>query len=269
MSTRRQPPAFGRRGEMSSSAPTRPPPVSATRASPSVDTASELVAAEAMLLHQAVERRAIDAGETRCLRHVRSGTRDELREVLLLEVRDELVLREMEALGHHARRKAVVRLRDRRFIVHRHVVGLHHLSRLRKDGELLDHVLQLSHVAAPWARAKEVDGGLGESWRRLARLAVAIPEVSQEVIGEEWNVLEPLSERRQLDRHDAQSVEQVFSQRSLGHAVLRLAVRRRDEAHVDDRVLLLAADASHDTVLQHTEELRLERERHLGELIEK
>ena len=42
----------------------------------------------------------------RRLRHVGPRPRDELRQVLLLEMRDELVLRQVEALGHDARREA-------------------------------------------------------------------------------------------------------------------------------------------------------------------
>ena len=49
---------------------------------------------------ESVERCAIDAGEARRFRHVRPGAGDQLREVLLFEVRDELLLREVEAFRH-------------------------------------------------------------------------------------------------------------------------------------------------------------------------
>src|SRR5262245_13233964 len=62
--------------------------------------ATELVTAEAVLFHESVKRRAIDAREPGCLRHVRAGSRDQLRQVFLLEVGDELLLRKVEALGH-------------------------------------------------------------------------------------------------------------------------------------------------------------------------
>ena len=91
----------------------------------------------------------------------------------------------------------------------------------------------------------------------------------QEVIREQRDVLETLPERRQLDRNDAQAIEQILAERSLGHALRGITVRRRDEPNVDHRVLLLAADATHDAVLEHAEQLRLDRQRHLRELVEK
>src|SRR5512147_850730 len=96
-----------------------------------VDSATELIPAEAMLLHEPVQCRPIDAREPGGLGHVRAGASDQLRQILLLEVSDELLLREVEALGHDVHRKA--RRRCRRcygVIVQRNVVRLNALSRL-------------------------------------------------------------------------------------------------------------------------------------------
>ena len=71
-----------------------------------------------------------------------------------------------------------------------------------------------------------------------------------------------------MNRHDAQPVQQIFAQCSLCYALLRDPVGRRDEAHVDDGILLLAADTPNDAILNHAQQLGLNRQRHLCQLVE-
>src|SRR6185312_5332892 len=97
---------------------------------------------------------------------------------------------------------------------------------------------------------------------------MAIPELDQEVICENRNVLDAIAQRRQRDADDVQPIIEVLAQVLALDRFARIAVRGGDEADVDDRVLLLAADTAHDTVLDHPKQLGLQRQRHLRELVE-
>ena len=76
-----------------------------------------------------------------------------------------------------------------------------------------------------------------------------------------------LAQRGQADRHDVEPVEEVLAERALRDELLQIAVRRRDEAHVDaDR--LDAADALELALLQRAEELHLHLDGDLADLVE-
>src|SRR6266567_3334798 len=78
---------------------------------------------------------------------------------------------------------------------------------------------------------------------------MAVPVESQEVLGQERDVVHPLAQRRHVDRHDAQAVVQILAQRTRRHRVLGVAIGGRDEAHVHDRVGRLTAHAPHHAVV--------------------
>ena len=71
-----------------------------------------------------------------------------------------------------------------------------------------------------------------------------------------------------MKRHDPQPVIQILAQHVLLDGLLRVAIGAGDEPHVDDRVGVLAAHATDYTVLDHAQELGLDRFRHLDELVE-
>ncbi|MCY1004801.1 hypothetical protein OV079_04280 [Nannocystis pusilla] len=75
------------------------------------------------------------------------------------------------------------------------------------------------------------------------------------------DVLHALAQRRQLDLHHPQAVQQVPAQ------VARVAVGRRDHAHVDRHRHVAADDVDHP-LLQHAQQLGLQRRRQLGHLVE-
>ena len=74
-------------------------------------------------------------------------------------------------------------------LVRGNVLWLNRLPRLREHRHVLDHVLQLAHVAAPLAGAQKLHAVVGELGKRVARLAMPLPVVRQEVIGEQRDVL--------------------------------------------------------------------------------
>ena len=88
------------------------------------------------------------------------------------------------------------------------------------------------------------------------------------MICENRNVFDAIAERRQRDAHDVQSIVQILAKMLALDRLARIAIRRRDEANVDDRVMLLAADAANHTVLNDAQQLRLQRQRHLRELVQ-
>src|SRR5262249_51963993 len=75
------------------------------------------------------------------------------------------------------------------------------------------------------------------------------------------------AERRHVDLHDVDSVEEVFAEAPLVDFVFEDAVRRSDEARVE-RDLAVRPDRAHFALLQRAKQLRLHLERQLADLVE-
>jgi hypothetical protein len=96
---------------------------------------------------------------------------------------------------------------------------------------------------------------------------VLAAEAREEVVDEERDVVQAVAQRRHLDVHDVQPVEEVVAEPAGTHLGGQVAVRRRDHADVDgDREA--RADRRHLALLDGAQELRLQRERYLGDLVE-
>src|SRR5213079_3657527 len=81
------------------------------------------------------------------------------------------------------------------------------------------------------------------------------------------DVRPPLAERRYGDADDVQAEEEVLAEAPGAHRRLEVLVGGGDDAHVGaDR--LPAADARELALLEDAQELRLERERHVGDLVQ-
>ena len=94
-------------------------------------------------------------------------------------------------------------------------------------------------------------------------LARALEEVARDL----EHVVAARAQRRHFDRKDAQAVEQVLAKAAVGDGLLEIAVRRRDDAHVD-RVRAVVADPLVLALLQHAQQLALQIERDLADLVE-
>src|SRR5205823_9360443 len=81
------------------------------------------------------------------------------------------------------------------------------------------------------------------------------------------DVLAPLGERRNVELDDVQSVVQVLAELAGRDALLELAVRRRDNAHVDV-VRLVRADGADLPLFEGAEQLDLQRKRHVANFVE-
>src|SRR5436190_377979 len=110
------------------------------------------------------------------------------------------------------------------------------------------HAVERSSIdAEDRRRARDVAGPpvVGEERHRFRRqvrdaFAVLLGVTAQEVLGEERDVLAPVTQRRQQDRHDLQAIEKVLAKRAALHQLLEIAVGRRDHAYVDLGPLLRA-----------------------------
>ena len=92
-------------------------------------------------------------------------------------------------------------------------------------------------------------------------------ELLEEVLHEQRDVLAALAQRRQLHRDHVQPVEEILAERAVGDHLREVAVGRGDDAHVDlDRVRV--ADALELALLQHAQQLRLQRRAHRPDLVE-
>src|SRR5690606_26495157 len=88
------------------------------------------------------------------------------------------------------------------------------------------------------------------------------------MLHEQRNILRAIAQRHRANREHAEPEEQIFAETALPDLVLQIAIRRRDDPHVDVPRLLLA-DALERAFLEHAQQLALELERDLADLVEK
>ena len=132
------------------------------------------------------------------------------------------------------------------------------------DHQALHFVLELAHVARPVVGHQEFHRALREARHGAPHLARIL---LQEVPGQERDVVASLAQRRHADREDVESVVQVLTEAARFDLFLEVAVARRHDAHIDE----FGVGGAHGTdlaFLQHPEQLRLERQRHLGDLVQ-
>ena len=105
--------------------------------------------------------------------------------------------------------------------------------------------------------------------RQQLRLDAQLPRGHAQVVAQQFGyVLAPLAQRRNLDANHVEPVQQVLAEMPGLHARLEILVGRRDHPHVDlDR--RLAADPVELAFGQHAQQPRLQRGRHVADLVEK
>jgi hypothetical protein len=121
------------------------------------------------------------------------------------------------------------------------------------------HVLELAHVAGPVVLLEAFDR------RRLDRLVAeaGLGGDAQEVAHEVADVLEPLAQRRQAQRHDVEAIVEVLAEQALLDLRLELAVGGGDDA--------IRADRRRSVVTRHLPDAQRPRRlhRHVADLVEK
>ena len=139
-----------------------------------------------------------------------------------------------------------------------------HLAPGGEHREPPTEVHELADVSRPLVRGEPREGIGGEQLRLDAELVRG----DQKIVGEEvGDVLGARPQRGQLDQDDVETVIEILAEQAARHALLQALVGRGDDAHVDaDRGL--AADAVELALGEHPQEPRLERQRHVADLVE-
>src|SRR5205823_3027612 len=209
-----------------------------------------------VLLRLVVERLVRDAEDLGGLAAVAVGHGQRLFDDDALDLFHRLA----EGDGHGVALLALARAEELvREALHRQGVAAGH------DEGAVDHVAQLAHVAGPLVLLQRLDE---VALDRLHLLLFRLVQLLEEEMREEGDVLEALAQRRHLDGEDIEAVVEVLAHPPVADGLLRIAVRRGDDARVDVD-LLVAADAPELPLLEHAQELDLQLDRHLRDLVEK
>ena len=85
---------------------------------------------------------------------------------------------------------------------------------------------------------------------------------------QQFDVVRTLAQRRQPDDEHGEPVVEILAEPPVANDRLRRVIRSRHDPDVDGD-FLAAADAHHAAGFEHAQQLRLQVERHLGDLVEK
>ena len=136
--------------------------------------------------------------------------------------------------------------------------------RRRQRGQAPAHVLQLAHIAGPVVCAQRLARGRGHALGRHAELGAGL---GQEVLGQARHVAATLAQRRQLQAHHVQAMQQVGAETAGLHQAFQVLVGGGDHAHVHADQLA-PADAKELALGQHAQQARLQRQRHVADLVQ-
>ena len=129
---------------------------------------------------------------------------------------------------------------------------------------MLQRVLELAHVAGPLVHHHRVERLLAQCLHLAAAL---LRQYLQKLLDEQQQVVPPLAQRRQVQRDHVEAVEEVGAEVAPPHLLLEVAVGGGDDPNVH-RDRLGGADRDHFPLLQHAQQLHLERGRHLAHFVE-
>ena len=89
------------------------------------------------------------------------------------------------------------------------------------------------------------------------------------MIDEQGHIFVPVAERRDVDVDDPQAIEKILAKIARCDAFCQIAVRRRDNAHIDGRGGVMGADRVHFSGFEKPQEQRLHPQAHFSHLVEK
>ena len=133
-----------------------------------------------------------------------------------------------------------------------------------ENRQSFQQVLQLADVARPAIAGECGDRRRAETDRTVATQAQRLVERFYQ----QRQVLEPVTQRRQLYRKDVQAEVQVAAEPAAGDLRVQVAIGGGDDSHVR-RAQLAAAHTLVGALLQDAQELRLQLRRHFRYLVEK
>src|SRR6202030_2075546 len=89
------------------------------------------------------------------------------------------------------------------------------------DHRTLDNVAQLAHVAGPGVRLQRLHALLVGTDHGLLVLRTIVLD---EHLNQLWQVLDALSQRRQLNSKDAQTIVEIGAQQTVAHGLFDIAI---------------------------------------------
>ncbi len=210
-------------------------------------------------LEQLVQELPLEPGDARRLREVAAGALHQIREVVALERRDHLVLRDM---------KWPVGLRGRRLIRRGGRRPQHERQRLevivgsRQRDRARDHVAQLAHVARPVIALEPLERLAADLLGQLRRTGALEKHRDQS-----REIALALAQRRDVDLDDREPIVQIAAKAAARDLGEHVAMGRRDDADVE-LLGLAATERDHLARLEHAQELGLETDRQITDLVE-
>src|SRR5262249_49885981 len=119
---------------------------------------------------------------------------------------------------------------------------------------------QLANIAGPFKSRQQTDCGL----RDFADSLIVLPRVSaEEMLGKQRQVLQPLSERGNLDLDGANAEVEVFPEQSVFDCKRSISIRGGDQPEIDLAFLFIAQPPQF-SFLKRAQQLRLKMHGHLG-----
>ena len=140
--------------------------------------------------------------------------------------------------------------------------------RLHDEGAL-DRILEFADIARPaitTQRDKRVFADTPNLLRRSAPPLLFV-ELLDEVLDQRRNIVHPLSQGGQPDRHDVQTVEEVLAELSVGDSLLEIAIRRGNNPHIRAN-LAIGTHRREPSLLQDAQQLDLHRSADVADLVE-
>src|ERR1700733_4271906 len=144
-----------------------------------------------------------------------------------------------------------------------HIAFLNRVTR-RQQQHSLDYVAQFSNIAGPRI-LYEFRNRFGR--KRLRFPAVLLGNLPREMRSQPRDILFALAQRRQHQRKNIEAMVQVLAKRSLLHLILQIAVRSNNHSNIY-RNRFISANALNFAFLEHSQQLRLHRHRHIANLIQ-
>ena len=90
----------------------------------------------------------------------------------------------------------------------------------------------------------------------------------KQVRDQRQDVVRPVAQRRHVDVHDVEAIEQVLAEPPGGHGLGEVPVGGRDDADVDSCASAVGADRLDFAVLEEAQEERLHPQAHLADFVE-
>ena len=131
---------------------------------------------------------------------------------------------------------------------------------IAQDQGPLEHVAQLTDIAGPFVTAQCLNR-LSRQCRRGGS------ELAEKASRKRQNIVAPLAERRKANVEDVQTVIEIRTEFPLRHRIVQIAIGGGDDANVNAN-RPRPAQSQELTLLEHAQELRLRRRRHLGDFVE-